>query len=524
VVLCDSRTADHSCGAASTQGNLTCFAAASLGGHDFCSEKCDPNQPPADANWICLVPGARLQRCHPIEARKAATPECPTGFSCIATDLRTDSGICMPPCGPGDECKAPLVSCDASSTEDTCGMVGNGTAMTCFAASALHGEDFCTEACDPSAAPPDPRFTCTSSGALLQICQPSAPAGDPLACPPGLSCYRRNLLGDSGVCISMQVCNENSDCPGTTHCTGSILRNLLNDSLVSMLIDTDHLNCVVDGCLTLNTPCPAGEGCLAKPYFTGSPADFCVPRCDSKLHCPPNYSCAVEASGSGSPSLCFPGAPGVRCVDDKGCAGGECQDTGAGFKVCAVDCTSNAFCALFNPKNDSFVCVEGGNHRHCVTPTVFSAPNCTPGGTDCPTDQQCFRYPPFDSFAGHDGECRFTCDAAGQCASFGGLPHVCLLGGTGGCYPAVFGIPCVSECIADLQCLDVPAEDSSVSSGSRICTLPCSNDLECDQDPWTNHVGYCQSAYCRHGRAKGAACARNAQCSSRLCNADGTCG
>jgi hypothetical protein len=87
-------------------------------------------------------------------------------------------------------------------------------------------------------------------------------------------------------------------------------------------------------------------------------------------------------------------------------------------------------------------------------------------------------------------------------------------------------VRCESECIADLQCLDVsPEEGSPNASGSRICTVPCSADADCDQDPWTDHTGYCDSSFCRRGRPAGASCSRNAHCASRLCNvANGTCG
>jgi len=523
TILCDAHSPVNACARSGTSTSLTCFAATQLGGHDFCVEACDPSEASTDTNVACVSPGTRLQTCHPIEARTAAVPVCPAGLSCIATDLISDSGFCLPPCGPGDDCVTPIAPCDSSAVDNTCSTASNGDPMTCFAASALLGQDFCTEACDPNQPPTDPAFTCTASGSLLQICKPSAASGDPGACPPGLSCYRRDVLADTGLCIAMTVCTDNMDCPGMRHCTATKLRELVSNSPISSVLHTDHLNCVVDECLTSGTPCPAGQGCLAKPYFTGGVADFCVPRCDSKSNCPPNYSCAVGASGSG-PSLCFPGTLGVRCVDDKGCAGGTCQDTGAGFKVCAVDCLSDAKCALLSAQNYSFVCVSGGDHQHCVTPTVFSAPNCDPQLPNCPVNQRCFPYAPLGAFAGHEAECRFPCDASGQCAAFGGLVHVCLAGGAGGCYPAVFGIPCQSECIADLQCLDVPAEVGSMSSGgTKICTVPCSTDADCDADPWTDHVGYCESAFCRRGRPAGGACARDAQCASRVCT-DGTCG
>jgi hypothetical protein len=416
-----------------------------------------------------------------------------------------------------------LDPCDSTSLDRPCPATSTGRPRTCFAASQLSGQDFCTETCDPASSDPVPDgYQCLGSGALLRVCAPSAGPDAGLACPPGLSCYRTDVLGDWGLCIWMPVCASDTDCPQTTHCVGQILRGLITNPIASEVIQTDHLNCVVAQCQSLGTACPNSEGCLAKPYFTGGLGDFCVPKCDSQLQCPPNFSCAVNASGPGSPPLCFPGAPGVRCTGDAGCAGVACQDTGAGFKVCTIHCQSDSDCTILNATSNSFVCVDGGGSSHCVTPSPFSAPNCDPRATapGCPPDRQCYQYSPLGPFPGHLGECRFPCDSSGHCAAFGGLAHTCLEGGDGGCYPAVFGVPCQSQCIADFRCLTVPGEASDAGdAGSTICTIPCNVDADCDNDPWTNHSGYCANGgFCRLGRPTGEPCDRNAECLSRVCD------
>jgi hypothetical protein len=111
-----------------------------------------------------------------------------------------------------DEFYARVFPCE-SNASDTCGTARDGKPMVCFAATQLGGADFCAEACDPAQGSADPRFICTTSGALLQTCGPHAGATDPAhGCPTGLSCYRTDVLSDQGVCIQMPVCSQDSDC------------------------------------------------------------------------------------------------------------------------------------------------------------------------------------------------------------------------------------------------------------------------------------------------------------------------
>ena len=134
-----------------------------------------------------------------------------------------------------------IYSCDNNARGDTCRHHRQGQPMTCFAASQLGGDDFCAEACDPAVASADPtHFKCLSSGALLRVCHPQG--GAPWGCPPGLECYRTDVLADEGLCVQMHVCTENSDCgEDRPVCAAQLLRK----RSPSLPLAADHLQCVV---------------------------------------------------------------------------------------------------------------------------------------------------------------------------------------------------------------------------------------------------------------------------------------
>jgi hypothetical protein len=268
------------------------------------------------------------------------------------------------------------------------------------------------------------------------------------------------------------------------------------------------------------------EGCLATQY--GSPlADICVPTCDTNLRCPPNFSCAITASGAGSRRVCLPGVPGERC-DGAHCVIGACEDTGADFSVCTLPCSGDAFCAILSTTTDPFMCVEGGGRRHCVTPQSFYGPNCS-SQDQCngARNEFCSFYDLFGFMPDH-GDCRVHCNPDGTCDPRGGMAYACLQDGEGGCFPGILGVPCKqqSECIAGLTCQDVPPEPEVPGANLRICTLPCSVDGGTDADG--DHIctdrqtvarnGYCGGGTCRLVRAPNLPCDRDAQCQSHRCD------
>jgi hypothetical protein len=412
---------------------------------------------------------------------------------------------------------AQVFSCDSALGNESCGTTRAGKPMMCFPAKKLGGTDFCAEACELSNAPAVPNgYECLASGALLRKCDPTA---KPTNCPDGLQCYRTSLVAPQGVCIAMPVCNDDFDCPNSSRCAGTILRSIL-PAMTAIPIATDSLQCIHTGCETSSAACATDESCLGAHYSYGLPLDdICIPDCDAKLRCPPNFSCLRDIDSSpGGPKVCTPGLPGTRCSSSRDCIAGACADVGVEFKVCSIPCTSNAFCALLNISSDAFVCVGG----YCLTPRAFNGSNCVVDG-NCAKGLQCFTDGPYGPIQ-HQGECRLPCPADRRCPARGGLPHVCLgENQQGGCYPSHFGLPCMdaSECIGDFSCLDAAPDPRSTSNYSpKICTLLCTTDADCDADPGTTGGGFCQDGICRLSGWIGTPCDRKSQCQSHRCDTD----
>jgi hypothetical protein len=73
-------------------------------GSDFCRPSCEPGQPSSCEGGICTRTGECLARCTILGD---ATSACPTGQSCIRTDLLGSEGLCFPTesCSRADECE-----------------------------------------------------------------------------------------------------------------------------------------------------------------------------------------------------------------------------------------------------------------------------------------------------------------------------------------------------------------------------------------------------------------------------------
>lgn len=537
---CDSRASANTCGTDRAGTPMICFPGSQIGGSDFCAPACDPTR--QDARFTCQNT-ASVQVCD----LSSRSPLCPSGFVC--RDAGAGQGVCVLPCAPDTHCTDPdagpealrdgSVTPDAdaaigaktsvdigdvvlcSGSNDTCQASGDGKPMVCVQGSSLGGQDFCAEACVPGTSVEDPtHYRCVDQGALLRRCKPStypAPAAD---CPRGLNCFRTNLLADEGVCLRMPVCTTNDDCADGRKCAATLLGSAAAQAVPSA--DLDHLNCMIDKCTTLKTPCGTGEGCLGTQY-AGELADLCVPRCVSGS-CPPNFSCATVVSGPGAQDLCLPGVPGARCSGSN-CVVGSCEASGAGFSICTTPCSSDDLCARYSTSGDPFVCVDwGGPYPHCVTPRPFNGANCQ-YSSQCRLDlsQFCSQYEASGFTSGH-GECRVTCKSDGTCDPQGGLPFACLFGGAGGCFPANLGVSCKlgSPCISGLSCQEVLPEldlDAGTTS-SPICTTSCAVEggTDADGDPLCNNPkstaqgGFCARGTCRLPRLTGLPCERSAQC------------
>jgi hypothetical protein len=453
------------------------------------------------------------------------------------------SALSSPACRADESVLDEIYPCDLETGDAQCGTDEDGKPMTCYAGSAqLGGKAFCTKTCDPTV-PAEEGFLCTSSGALLERCDPGGGS-----CPSPLECYRTDVVLEDGLCMLVPVCpykpdtTELDDAQCTiSHpvCAGSLLRNLS-----TLPISIDNLHCVA-------RPCREELGCPSVPLPEVCPTQFydplaslpvtCAVQCD-RFTCPPNFTCI--GSSDGSPPVCLPGVLGMRCTSNEDCITGDCIDTGAGFSVCtfSAGCATDEDCRDFG-SNPGFTCVEGvpGAGSHCISTIPFQGANCELssecsadlrcGSAPCPP-RFCSHYSPFQVDPPH-GECRFRCERGEGCPAFGGLPHTCLEDGS--CYPAAFSIPCddSSDCYANLTCAAVPTDERSRSTAPKICTRPCSDDEDCSPsvNPWLG-LGYCVDApeaapgttgFCRPVTQMDGPCERNAHCASGCCAPAGLC-
>jgi hypothetical protein len=418
-----------------------------------------------------------------------------------------------------------VYTCDPAGP-NTCGTTESGRPMVCYSAATLGGTGFCAEPCDPA----DPSaarsgVVCATmtldearagqpiGGALLTECEPSMDA-----CPEGLTCYRRDLTADRGVCLAMPVCQKSAECPlARPMCAADVVRGAVSMPVASML-KLDHLQCLTMGCKSTGTRCALGEGCVGSYLNFGTAVDeLCVPRCDLHNACPPNFTCLQDARWApGAPPICFPGMLGTRCREPDDCLMGACTDVGVEFNVCTIPCANDQQCAAFSTGTDVYTCTKG----HCLTTRPFGGSNCEKDD-DCIASQRCVG----GSVTGtlKHGECRVPCDAGGKCPARGGIPHICLgAHGEGLCYPSSFATPCetTGDCIADFKCLEAApdARTPQTSYASRICTLTCNADADCDANLFTKKAGFCQDGICRLWGGDGVACERNKQCGSGRCD------
>jgi hypothetical protein len=449
-------------------------------------------------------------------------------FSVEALALLLAASAAADGCRPSEsELYGRTFPCDSTATTtDQCGTNARGKPMVCFAASQLGATDFCADTCDGAGGP----TLCSSSGVGLETCHPSqqGPGGDTAgACGGGLSCYRNDLQGDRGFCVTGDVCTTDADCKSKARTTcASTLIDAIYPQRPPLALD--HLSCVETDCALDAQNCPAGEVCLPSrvPPQAG-PADVCLPLCDSELHCPPTYVCFPVVSGPAAPPVCLPGLLGFKCSADIDCMLGACVDTGTGIKTCSVPCDparGDADCSVFDGSRDTFVCTAPapGAAPHCMTPSSFGGAPCAKDD-DCRIDgSRCMFYSPYGPITPGQGICLLACDAAGQCPARGGIPHACLdFLDPPVCYPGRTGVICHADadCAGDLRCLQTPRlEADDQVTELTTCAVPCASDEDCAADPFGGpDNAWCDGGVCVLPRPAKVRCQRDIECASAKC-------
>ena len=441
-----------------------------------------------------------------------------------------------------DAFQARVFTCDTAARDPLCGTDREGQPMTCFPASQLDGTDFCTQSCgeQPMTFAAD-ATVCVQGGAKLAFCSP-----DDITTPNGpcgrsdLGCLRTDVTADEGVCVTMEPCSRDAECPNPVRSTCAA--TFLND-LYAKIPDpppddlywhSDHLYCLQRDCVKGGSSCGPGQSCLPLLVTAAAhPPDICVPNCDAKDRCPPNHFCFSKLSGAGSPHICLPGLLGFLCESDIDCMVGKCvsddePDEALRLNLCSVPCGSDDDCKRFDSDQGKFVCQR--DRGQCSTPDAYRGARCY-DDADCTRDEgtTCvFSSKP--TLSSDQGTCSRLCPGGtGPCAPRGGFGHICLpftVGRDGsskpGCYPGYFGLPCT----ADDQCVGENVKCKGATDTSpKFCTALCQTDADCDANRWTAGQSFClgASSICVPKIAAGNACQASNQCQSNDCSG-GTCG
>jgi hypothetical protein len=443
IYPCQLGAAVDPCGTTQDGKPMVCYAGSQLGGTDFCTEKCDPANPPSDPTVKCLTSGALLRVCHPHGSQDYPALGCPDKLSCYRTDLLSDDGVClmMPVCTNDSDCKDPSRSACAAS------IIRALLPPADVAASPMSTS---ADAGSPSGLPVDHlqcvKPLCKSGGsncaaneacladffargpAVPDICIPSCDGDN--HCPPNYACgVGPDAPGAPRVCVPGlpgQRCHADQDCiAGTCFDTGAGF----NECVLPLSCKADQ-DCASLGSGQAVFTCVegrpgAGRRCIALTPFDGSNCETSA-DCASSEECY-QYSPYVLTMGHGE---CR-----IPCDKDNPCPvrGGVpqvCLDQGQGGcypGLLGLPCTSDAGCL------PSLKCLSASpDARSLITDPMICTKECTTDA-DCRADPVISTHGFCKQEPDGTGRCRLTgdsgepCDADDQCSK-----GICLLDGSGG--------------------------------------------------------------------------------------------
>jgi hypothetical protein len=402
VYACDPKAVDPGCGTDQQENQMMCFAGRTLGGSDFCAERCEPSAGlMAAGGGICAQSGARLQTCN---LAPGAAGDCGNAsLGCFRNNVLQDTGVCVTitPCADDNDCRDPVRSvCAASFVKQIYQTPASfkNDHLWCLQAGCQEHRTACSpgESClrdlIPAAAhPPD-------------ICVPNCDSN--LRCPPAHECYRKTggpaapaicipgLLGfgcDASIDCMMGEC---ADIAGgrlkfcSTRCGNDADCSKYDGQQGQFLCNENHWcvtpNALTGGICNVDSDCEAGLSCA--PISADSPTGSCLPPCNADGSCAPRggipHSCLPRADGKGA--VCFPGLFGNPCTADSGCLPGlTCRALGAGLpSICTNLCADDGDCGK-NRWSAGGYCQEVKDMpvKVCLTPL--------PAGAACERDAQC---------------------------------------------------------------------------------------------------------------------------------------
>lgn len=293
---------------------FTCVDRSMLGQPGFCSPSCDPARATSTCPLgLCTPEGACLSRCLP-ETDGTLRVGCPSGLTCVRTDLFREEGVCwhITGCSMGSDCSEEDVPSSCLSEVLGVPALLSGVEIAsnrlyCLPAPTGPLSDRCGPGSIPLAA----------RGAFPGACLPTCNDPDDV-CPPGMTCWTE--LGWLFGAVSQSVCwvgEWGALCGSDADC------------LLGRCLETgDGRRVCTERCADVPLGGPDGGGCEVL-----SEVSFSAPG-GSEFTC----------RNVGSERVCIPrgrvGAPcgaGRQCLDELRCLPLRNEDTGVCSDVCDLD-------------------------------------------------------------------------------------------------------------------------------------------------------------------------------------------
>lgn len=328
-----------------------CVDGSMLGLPGFCAPSCDPRRATETCpTGHCTPDGACLAQCSP-NRDGSLRVACPSGLSCIRSDLFRDEGLCwdLPGCSVGTDCEGEHVPSSCLSEVIGVPALVDGLEIAsnrlyCIAAPQGPLGDRCPEGSIPIPAQGD------YPGACLPTCNDPADV-----CPPGMACWRELgwLFGSPRQSVCWigtwgSVCRSDADC------------------LFGRCFDVGGRSVCTERC----TDVPLGEGgcgaLSAVQFYAPGSTEW---SCRSSL----GESVCVPEGAIGAPC-----GAGLACLDALRCFPLRDEVTG----VCSRVCNDDEDCYL--PE------VTGPRREQVYCSREFQV--CLPqggGAAPCESDREC---------------------------------------------------------------------------------------------------------------------------------------
>jgi MYXO-CTERM domain-containing protein len=183
----------------------------------YCTQACEPGQPPCPAGSICSALGFG-DRC--LQSCRVGLADCRVDYACAQVDAIGTTGVCVPRCYSNSDCANPTQftcrTCDGLCVpiQNPGGQLGNpclqdsecGAGQVCRITNPLSAQKQCVQQCSRGCGVCPSGSTCTPAGRGELFCLRDC--SGPGTCGPALRC------ADTQVGRScLPQCNSQAECP-----------------------------------------------------------------------------------------------------------------------------------------------------------------------------------------------------------------------------------------------------------------------------------------------------------------------